>query len=131
MKKVLSVLLAITLVFTAFSSTICVNAADYDFVTVEKDFGEVYFDCDYAEIGKRMTVLVNGRDDEKFLYKWYIDGSLIGNTADSYTPVESDMGNMIEAEVADIDGNGKVNSMDALIILQIVTEKKTIWDYVK
>lgn len=105
MKRFLSVLLSVLIVFTCLSSTICVTAADYDFVTVQKDFGEVGFSCGYAEIGKEMAVTVNGRDGEKLLYKWYIDGSLINNISDRYTPVESDMGSMIEVEVFDCDGN--------------------------
>ncbi|MBP3445784.1 MAG: hypothetical protein J6K64_00740 [Clostridia bacterium] len=32
---------------------------------------------------------------------------------------------------ADVNGDGRVNSIDALIVLQISTEKRSIWDYIK
>ncbi|MBR6531452.1 MAG: CotH kinase family protein [Clostridia bacterium] len=127
MKRFLCILLSVLIVFTAFSSTISAKTEDYDFVTVEKDFGEVYFNCNYAEIGKDITVRVNGREDEKFLYKWYVDGLQITNTTDTYTPLECDLESMLEVEVYDFDGQlaGRKSMFVSLLpVVYIETENR-------
>lgn len=125
MKRFLCVLLSVLIVFASFGSTISAKTDGYNFVTVEKDFGEVFFDCDYAEIGKEIAVTVNDRENEKFLYKWYIDGKLISNTSSTYTPLEADLESMLEVKVYDYNGVlvGKTSMLiSELPVIYIETE---------
>ena len=56
MKKFLAVLLCMIILVSA--SGVSVLAGNYTFITVEKDFGEVSFDADFAEIGVPIKVEV-------------------------------------------------------------------------
>ncbi len=128
MKRLLAVLLAVIIVFSTLGTAVSAKTDDYDFITVEKDFGEVYFDCDYAEIGKEISVLVNGREGEKFLYKWYIDGVQLENHDNTYTPVEFDLEGMLEVEVFALDGTlvGKKSMLISLCpVIYIETENRS------
>lgn len=127
MKRFLCILLSVLIVFTTLGSTISAKTDDYDFVTVEKDFGEVYFNADYAEIGKEITVLVNGREHENFLYKWYLDGMPLADVGNSYTPLEGDLEAMLEVEVYDYDGSlvGRKSMLISLLpVVYIETEDR-------
>ncbi|MBQ5591846.1 MAG: CotH kinase family protein [Clostridia bacterium] len=104
MKRFLCIFMAIILVFSAFSSAASAYSYNSNFISSEKDFGEVYFDCGYAEIGKELAVSVSGREGEDFLYKWYIDGKEADIFTRSYTPQECDLQSMLEVEVYDLDG---------------------------
>ena len=104
MKRFLCIFMAIIMVFTAFSSAVSAYSYNSNFISVEKDCGEVYFDQNYAEIGKELTVSVNGREGEDFLYKWYIDGKELDVFTNGYTPLECDLQSMLEVEVYDLDG---------------------------
>lgn len=101
MKKTISVLLAVLLAFSAFASPVCAAANSSDFITAEKDFGEVSFDADYAVVGEPLRVLVGGEEKENLIYRWYIDGKRIANDTNEYTPIEYDMQSMISVEVLD------------------------------
>lgn len=128
MKRFLAVLLSVVLAFMSLGTIITAASDDYDFVTIEKDFGEVCFDRDYAEIGKEISVLVNGREGEKFLYKWYIDGVQLENHDETYTPVDFDLGGMLEVEVLDLDGIlvGKKSMLISLLpVIYIETENRS------
>ena len=56
MKRFLCIFMAIIIVFSAFSSAASAYSYNSNFISSEKDFGEVYFDCGYAEIGKELAV---------------------------------------------------------------------------
>ena len=73
------------------------------FVAAELDEGEVYFDADYAEIGKKISAFISGREDEEFFYKWYLDNEQINNYENSYTPNESDMEKLMTVKIYDTD----------------------------
>ena len=123
MKKFLAVLLCAIMLVSA--SGVSVLAGNYTFVTVDKDFGEVSFDADFAEIGVPVKAEVAGAEGRKFIYRWYIDGIRIENDGDTYTPIESDMQSMISVEVFDVKGNavGSANMfMSKLPVVYIETE---------
>ena len=123
MKKFLTVLLCAIMLVSA--SGVSVFAGNYTFVTVDKDFGNVSFDADFAEIGVPVKVKVPGAEGRKFIYRWYIDGIRIDNDADTYTPLECDMQSMISVEVFDVKGNtvGSANMfMSKLPVVYIETE---------
>lgn len=103
MKKFLAVLLCMIMLVSA--SGFSALAGNYTFVTVDKDFGEVSFDADFAEIGVPIKVNVPGSEGRKLIYRWYIDGIRIENDGDTYTPLECDMQSMISVEVFDVKGN--------------------------
>ena len=123
MKKFLAVLLCMIMLVSA--SGVSVLAGNYTFITVEKDFGEVSFDANFAEIGVPIKVEVPDSEGRKFIYRWYIDGIRIENDGDTYTPIESDMQSMIGVEVFDVKGNtvGSANMfMSKLPVVYIETE---------
>lgn len=105
MKKFISLFV----IFAVFAGTLCLSgvngfAADESgFVVAEPDEGEIYFNADYAEIGREIRILLKGQEDKKFIYKWYIDNELINNSSDSYIPNECDLEKMITAEVYNTD----------------------------
>ncbi|MBR3835601.1 MAG: CotH kinase family protein [Clostridia bacterium] len=127
MKRFLAILLSAALILTSFSTTIHAATDDYDFITVEKDFGEVYFSCDYAEVGKEISVSVSGRENENLLYKWYIDGIQLENHDNTYTPTEDDYECMLEVEVLNLDGTvaGRRSMLISLFpVIYIETENR-------
>ncbi len=105
MKKIFAVILCAIMLFSASNISVCASVADYNFVNIEKDYGEVSFDADFAEIGVPLKVKVGSAEGQKFIYRWYIDGVRIENDSDSYTPVECDLQSMISVEVYDNKGN--------------------------
>lgn len=126
MKKLLALLLSAAVFISA--SGLTVFAADYNFVLVEKSFGEVAFDADFAEVGVPLNVKVEGSDGANLIYRWYIDGKRIENDSSSYTPVEYDLQSMISVEVFDTKGNeiGKADMfMSNLPVIYIETENRT------
>lgn len=128
MKRFLCIFMAILMIFTAFSSTVSAYTYNSNFISTEKDFGEVYFNRDYAEIGKELTVSVSGREDEDFLYKWYVDGKEIDIFTESYTPLECDLQSMLEVKVYDLDGApvGKKSMFISLLpVVYIETEDRS------
>lgn len=125
MKKFLAVLLCIIMLISA--SGVSALAGNYAFVTVEKNFGEVSFDADFAEIGVPIKVKVPDAEDKKLIYRWYIDGIRIENDGDTYTPVDCDMQSMISVEVFDVKGNviGSTNMfVSELPVIYIETEDR-------
>lgn len=123
MKRFLAVLLCVIMVVSA--SGFSALAGNYTFVTVDKAFGEVSFDADFAEIGVPIKVEVPDSEGRKFIYRWYIDGIRIENDGDTYTPLECDMQSMIGVEVFDVKGNliGSTNMfMSQLPVIYIETE---------
>lgn len=127
MKRFLCIFMATLMVFTAFSSTVSAYSINSNFISTEKDFGEVYFNRDYAEIGKELTVSVSGREGEDFLYKWFIDRKEVDVFSDSYTPLECDLQSMLEVEVYDLDGTlvGKKSMFISLLpVVYIETENR-------
>ncbi len=123
MKKFLAVLLCVIMVVSA--SGFSALAGNYTFVTVDKAFGEVSFDADFAEIGVPIKVEVPDSEGRKFIYRWYIDGIRIENDGDTYTPIECDMQSMIGVEVFDVKGNtvGSANMfVSKLPVVYIETE---------
>ena len=125
MKKILTVLLCAILLIS--SSGLSAFAGNYTFITVEKDFGEVSFDADFAEVGVPIKAEVPGDEGRDFIYRWYIDGIRIENDGDTYTPIESDMQSMISVEVFDTKGNavGTANMfMSEIPVIYIETENR-------
>lgn len=125
MRKFLAVLLCAIMLISA--SGISVLAGNYTFITVEKDFGKVSFDADFAKEGVPLKAEVPGAEGEKFIYRWYIDGIRIDNDGDTYTPLECDMQSMIGVEVFDVKGNlvGSTNMfMSSLPVIYIETENR-------
>ena len=57
----------------------------------------VSFDQDYAVVNEPLTVTAEG--GENVAYEWYVDGSKISNTTNSYTPAASDLEKWIEVKV--------------------------------
>lgn len=126
MKKLLAVLLITAILIPA--SGLTVFAANYNFVSVEKSFGEVAFDADFAEVGVPINVKVEGSDGANLIYRWYIDGKRIENDSASYTPLECDLQSMISVEVFDTKGTkiGKADMfMSDLPVIYIETENRT------
>ncbi len=127
MKRILCVLLAVLIAFSAFSISVSAYSYNSNFISVEKDFGEIYFNRDYAEIGKELTVSVSGREDEDFLFKWYSDKKELDVFTKSYTPLECDLQSMLEVEVYDLDGEfvGRKSMFVSLLpVIYIETENR-------
>lgn len=127
MKRLMCIFLATVMLFTALNSTVSAYSINSDFISIQKDFGGIYFNSDYAEVGKALTVSVSGREDEDFLYKWYIDRKEIDVFTDSYTPLECDLQSMLEVEVYDLDGElvGRRSMFISLLpVVYIETENR-------
>ena len=105
MKKIIAVFLCAIMLFSASNIGVCAKTLSYNFVNTEKNYGEVSFDNDYAEIGVPLKVIIDNADGQNFIYRWYIDGKRIENESDSYTPIEYDLQSMISVEVFDTKGN--------------------------
>ncbi len=127
MKRILCVLLAVLIAFSALSISVSAYSINSNFISVKKDEGEVYFDSDYAEIGKALTAAVSGREDEDFLFKWYSDKKELDVFTNSYTPLECDLQSMLEVEVYDLDGEfvGRKSMFVSLLpVVYIETENR-------
>ncbi|MBR5262501.1 MAG: CotH kinase family protein, partial [Clostridia bacterium] len=127
MKRFLCVFLSAVMIFTLCSTSISAYSFNSSFISTQKDFGEIYFNSDYAEIGKELTVSVSGREDEDFLYKWYVDRKELDAFTKSYTPLECDLQSMLEVEVYDLDGAlvGKKSMFISLLpVVYIETENR-------
>lgn len=103
MKKILSIILAVTLV----AGSLCFHASatnglKQNPITVEPDFGEAFFDRDYAEIGKPIKLCVESNTG--IICKWYIDNVLVSAGKDSYTPLSCDSEAMLTVEAFDPSG---------------------------
>ncbi len=125
MRKILAVLLCVIMIISA--SGVSALAGNYIFVTVEKDFGEVSFDADFAEVGVPIKAEVPDAEGRKLIYRWYIDGTRIDNDGDTYIPIDCDMQSMISVEVFDVKGNaiGSTNMfMSELPVVYIETEER-------
>ncbi len=125
MKKILTVFLCVILLVS--SSGLSAFAGNYTFITVDKDFGEVSFDADFAEVGVPIKAEVQGDEGQSFIYRWYIDGIRIENDGDTYIPIESDMQSMISVEVFDVKGNSVGNAnmfMSKIPVVYIETENR-------
>lgn len=100
MKRIISVLLVVAMIFGCFVFEGL--AADDNGLTVyNPDTENIIFDVPYPEIGKKMTVSVKGRENETFLYKWFIDNNQINDFTDSYIPAEGDNEKMLTVKVYD------------------------------
>ncbi len=125
MKKSLAVLLCAIMLISA--SGVSALAGNYTFITIEKDFGEVSFDADFAEVGVPIKAEVVGEEGQKFIYRWYIDGIRIDHDGAEYTPIESDMQSMISVEVFDIKGNAVGSTsmfLSSLPVIYIETKNR-------
>ncbi len=125
MKKFISLLTAIVIVIG------CLPVASFAAYNnggkaYSKNTDEVYFSEGYAQVGVPISVKVNGADTD-ILYKWYINGTEISNSGDSYTPIEADLESMLTAEVYGADGE-KIGAANMLIsklpVVYIETENR-------
>ena len=105
MKRFLCIFLCVAMVFSSLCFSVSAKVNNSNFIQTEKDSGSVAFDCDYAQVGKTMTVTVGGKTDGNYVYRWYIDNALIDNITAAYTPLECDMQSMISVVVFDMSGN--------------------------
>ena len=114
MKKIFAFFLCVILLFSSLNISVYASVADYNFVNIEKDYGEVSFDAGFAEIGVPLKVNVGSSEGKKFIYRWYIDGIRIENDTDTYTPTECDLQAMISVEV--LDSKGKTVGMTSMFV---------------
>lgn len=106
LKKLISILLATAVIFTTafgLGTGAYAKTGSNGFVTAELDEGEVYFDADYAEIGKTISAFISGREDEEFFYKWYLDNEQINDYENFYTPCKGDLEKLMTVEIYDTD----------------------------
>lgn len=128
MKKFLCIFLCMLTAFSSFCFSATAKADDSNFINTEKNRGDVAFDCDFAQIGVPMGVIVSGQQADKLVYRWYIDNILIENNSASYTPLECDLQSMVTVVVFDMDGNevGKTSMyISNLPVVYIETENRT------
>ncbi|MCQ2485875.1 MAG: CotH kinase family protein [Clostridia bacterium] len=102
MKKIISILLAASIIFGCFAFE-AFAADDKGFTVYNPDTDNIAFDVKYPEIGKKITVSVKDREGEAFLYKWFIDNNQVNDFTDSYTPVDGDNEKMLTVKVYDTD----------------------------
>ncbi len=95
---------SILVVFCIFMSCIstfagATNGLKSELKVYDKSIGNVYFDSGFAECGKELKAYVEGRENQTFIYKWFLNGERIENTENSYVPTESNLECMITVEV--------------------------------
>ncbi len=121
MKRVFSVLFAIIIVIG------CLPITTFAVTAYDKNGDTVFFSEDYAQVGVPISVKTTVDDSKELVYKWYINGSEIVNSGDSYTPVEADLECMLTAEAYSADGE-KVGAVNMLIsklpVIYIETENR-------
>lgn len=140
MKRIISGFLTLSLLICSYSFLNIETFAKDDsrFVTVDKDFGSVSFDCGYAKPGVPVKVLVSDCGSEKLFYKWYLDNEQIPDNTDTYTPDEYDYEKMLTVKVFDSELNligekSMLISTLPVIYFEVenrnnITSKKTYYD---
>lgn len=104
-KKIISAILIISMLMCGFAVNAFAVISDGSGAVIDSDYGDVSFNVSYPEIGKKMKASVNGRENDKFFYKWFINDNQINNHTDSYTPVEDDYQKMITVKIYDTNGD--------------------------
>ena len=103
LKSAAAVVLAVIIAFSGLCISTFAADASADLFTAEPDTENIIFNAAYPEVGKEMKVSVAERENETFLYRWYVNNEQINNFTDTYTPVEGDLGKMITVKVYDTD----------------------------
>ncbi len=115
-KKVICILLSLTVIFGCVSVSInATSGLKNDLTVYDKNSGNLTFEQNYAKVGETLTVLVDGKENDKLFYEWFIDNKKIENTSNCYTPVKSDMQSMISVKAYSLPSGNFVGNVNMLV----------------
>ncbi len=129
LKKIVCIMMSFLIVFGSIATGVsATNGLKSELIVTEKNSGDVYFDAQYAQIGKEISVLVKGRESEHFIYEWYLNNERIENVTDSYTPQWCDLEMMLTVKVYEKTGSAFVGNVSMLIselpVIYIETDER-------
>ncbi len=128
-KKFVCIIISLIIILGCISvGASATNGLKSDLITTDKNSGDVTFDSPYAEIGKEISVLVDGEKKGNMIYEWYINNERIENTTNSYTPQWCDIEMMLSVKVYSKLGGSFVGNVSMLIselpVIYIETEER-------
>lgn len=76
---------------------------DFKLVVIALNPTMAVFDQPYPKVGTPITVSITNHESGAYQYQWTVDGNVINNTGNSYTPTEADLESFISVKVTDTD----------------------------